>query len=174
MSELNKCAGPPGGPKDLWVHRLDENESIEVACLGERVEGYMSHWQPLPGKTKGYSVACTKPLSECVGHQRGLSQRWRGVMHAFEFNRGRQLYLEIPPETQTKLQVIVGPDLSFRGLVFLFRRMNGKQTRVGVELKPDYGSRSRRELPPFKSADETMQKMWRINQDRYGNTQENA
>lgn len=166
MSELNKCPFPPKGPKQLWVERLKANQILEVVCLSPAVEGYMTHWQPLPGKFKGYSIPCTNPTSECEGHKRGLGQRWRGIMHCFQWNKGKQLYLEITPETQEHLGNIMGPDLSYRGHCFRFTRMDGDQTRVKVELLPDYAQRTKRELAPFKSADATMQKMWDLNQEK--------
>jgi hypothetical protein len=168
MSELNRQDEPKKGKGELFVKRLDTAERIEVCVLCNKPEGFQTHWQPSNGRRKGFSLPCTKPIEECIGHKSRLPQRWRGYLHCFELHRGTPLFLEITPETLTNMKALIGESTIWRGLCVRFQRMNGKQTRVAVELLMEWGRRSGAPLAEPLSVEPMLRRLWQISQENQG------
>jgi len=165
MSELNRMEEPQKEKGELFIKRLDAGEQIEVVCLSVKPEGFLTHWQPAHGNRKGYSLPCTKPIEECEGHVRRLGTRWRGYIHCFELHKGKPLFMEITPETLQNLRCLLGEATIYRGLVFGFKRMNGKNTRIITTLLAEWARRSHAPLTEPLSVEPMLRKLWQMSRE---------
>ena len=144
---------PPKGP-ELWVHRMEKEERLQVSVFSKTWWGCLIHIGPPLKK----SIPHTEPSDECKGCQKKVSPRWKFYLHCFDHGRRRQIFLELTKNAAEQLEEAVGTGNNFRGLILTIVRGATKNSRLKLTVSesrvPDD------QMPPEKDPKPSLINMW--------------
>jgi hypothetical protein len=116
--ELNMVEKPTHKKDTLWVEKVKPGEKGTFLLYSPVFQGVYTHYR---GKGIG-TVLCFRDRSLCVGGHEEGTLRWHGFLHAFHFEKNRQVFLHVTPEGRDNLLAQVAEGACLRGLRISVRR----------------------------------------------------
>jgi hypothetical protein len=154
MSTLNTCHMPPPNGPELLIIRLRAGKKLTCVILSHALWGVWTHWNG------SRSEPCFSEKSHCNGCKRGLPKRWKGYLHVWDFERRRQVFVELTPTAAESINNQVGLGSVLRGYRVSLERMKGDQSRLIVHVHPMHPDVE--SLPSAKDPDATLRKLWGV------------
>lgn len=131
MFELDRGGGPkPQAGPDIWVRRVDAEETIDFACASPVPWEFWIHWDGPNRK----SMPCQKDHSKCPGCLLPLPRKWRGYLYGLNHNTRKMEYLEVTLKGSEQLFELIGHGLSLRGQRFRVARGKAKTAHCRFTL----------------------------------------
>jgi hypothetical protein len=157
MLNIRSEMSPPTRAPAMPIIRIKGGQAGMFLIYSHRPEWFCSHWN---GRR---SEPCIIPSDECSGCKRQLPTKWKGYLHVRKLDGEQDGFLEITPHVNDSLLSQAPSKPSLRGWRIEIRRTRGNLGRLNVCLLPKLCSDDN--LPPVKSARETLSVLWTVPDD---------
>lgn len=120
---ISRAERPTKRANTLWIENVKAGAKGTFLIYSPTFWGYFTHYR---GKGVG-QVLCFEDRALCVGGHTDESMRWHGLLHAYHYEKDRQVFVRFTPEGEFKLREQVRPGVSLRGLKLTVRRSESEK-----------------------------------------------
>jgi hypothetical protein len=130
MSDFSTQHTPPAPGPEIPIERVRANDQRCYVVLSPALWGVWTHW------AGDRSMPCWSERKDCDGCKRGLPRRWKGYLHCWNRQTGREAFAELTPLSAENLLAQVPDGAALRGLRLTLKRTAAKNGRLLVLLDP--------------------------------------
>ena len=153
--ELSRADKPPKKDETLWVVSPKGNERLKFIVYSPAVMGVHCHW------TGRRTVPCFENQDLCEGGHKDATQKWRGYVHAWAYDLGRQVFVQLTGEAVESWWAQCGPGVSLRGQIVEVIRTQKNNGRLTVQVDK-YLTREKDKLPEPRDCKLSLFKLWGV------------
>jgi hypothetical protein len=121
---------PPNPGPEIPIERVKGNDQKCYVVLSPALWGVWTHW------AGDRSEPCYSEKKDCPGCKKGLPRRWKGYLHVFNRQTGREAFAELTPLSAENLLAQVPDGSHLRGLRLTLKRTAARNGRLVVLLDP--------------------------------------